>query len=171
MIPESNQAVDAIFSKGADPKNAILQDGIAKLRMPRSYTIIGIIGILLFLPYPIQAVIAEEQHLFWYLMTVGMFLVFGIPGTICLLYGINHEVTITKDFFRVTSPLGTKRTIVWGAVATGRFSSLERAVILTTGSGHRFRVAVYLRGAKLFWSTLNKKTGIPVGDWGLPYNY
>lgn len=170
-IPGLEQGIDALYERGTHPKHAETHDGLSHLRMPRSYTIIGVLSLLLFVPYPIMLFLHPEKLLFQIILTVAMAVLFGGIGTMCLLYGLHHRVIIADEHFHVVSAFGKEQMVRWTDVRKGRYSSIERVMVLTTVQGERIRVSAYLRGAKLFWRTLNSKGGTPVGDWGLPYFY
>ncbi len=168
----ANAGLDAILVAGAHPDKAVTANGVTRLRMPHVYWVLGFIGLSIALLCLVTPFFDTKRGLsFWIPMCLGMLAVFGIPGFMCVMYGLNHYILITEDKFYVKGPLKPMRSILWHEVQTGRYSSLERAMILTTSDGRRMRVSPFLRGGKLFWRLLSERGGRPVGDWGLPYAY
>ena len=170
MFP-TEQIVMSALAKKADMDYAEVSGNMFLLRMPKIYSILGVLGVSLFLPYIILPFTSTENAKFFAFMLIGMGVVAGIPGVMCLLYGLRHSITIAGDVFHVTGPFGKTRSLRWEQVVGGSFSSIEQAMVLRLEDGTKMRVSPYLKGAKLFWRMLKERGGRPVDDWGLPYEY
>lgn len=166
----ATEGTEAAFEARTAPQYARSKNGEYRLRMPRAYVVLGALMFPVALAGPFVILGDEKMRSSWPLFTFIALLI-GVPSFLVLMYGLNHSITIKDNVFILRGPLKPKRVIGWSEVVTGHYSSLERAIILTTIDGRKHRVGIWLVGAKLFWRALKDKAGLPVGDWGLPYAY
>jgi len=170
MVGLENMIMD-VFARKADVRYAELGNGIAHLRMPKAYSIIGAVCLIIAAPYLIWPLFDDGDPVRAWAIAIPMLIIFGVCGLMCLLYGIRHRIYMSDEQFHVTSAMGRTRSINWCEIQTGHFSSIEQVMLLDLLDGSVVRVSPYLLGAKLFWRTLKERGGASVGDWGLPYAY
>ena len=170
MVGIEHMVMD-LFARKAAVRYAEPGNGMAHLRMPKAYSIIGAVCLAIAVPYLLLPWSDNGDPFLNWSLTISMLIIFGVPGLMCLLYGMRHRVYLSAEQFHVTSAWGRTRSFNWDEVRSGHFSSIEQVMLLDFRDGSVVRVSPYLLGAKLFWRALNERGGASVGDWGLPYQY
>jgi hypothetical protein len=144
-------------NKGTRSRNAILLDGKVALKMNKIYLVIGIISCSLAL-LPWLSVFEEGTTNEEIETIIFLFLIFGIPGTFCILLWRNHFAKYDETTIEVSNLFGRINTIKWTEVEKTQYNSFFGYLNIKNSDGLSIKLHHHLLGIEAFLLKMKRIT-------------